>query len=159
MSRVQLVVDRSDEAELRLGQLAGSLGFLFRVGQLEVFDNFFDQLGKSGLKPGEFSVLWVVHLNPGVRQGAVAEKLRIKRAHMTKLVRSFEEDGLIERTIPEGDRRGIELRLTRSGSAFVEDHAQEFFDYAQSETDRLSPDEAAQLIALLQKFTGLTPGS
>ena len=112
-------------------------------------------LAALGLKPGEFSVLWVVHLNPGVRQGAVAEKLRIKPAHMTKLVRAFEGEGLIERTIPEGDRRGIELNLTKAGHAFVEDHADDFFTYARSETDRLTPDEAAQLIALLQKFTRL----
>lgn len=155
MSRSQLAAVPSDEARIELGPLAGSLGFLFRVGQIEVFEMFYNQLGKLGLKPGEFSVLWIVHLNPGVRQGAVAEILRIKPAHMTKLVRAFEGEGLIERTIPAGDRRGIELRLTPAGTAFVEDHAQEFFDYASSETDRLSPSEAKQLIALLQKFTGL----
>jgi len=155
MSRPHLAAVPSEEGAIKLGPLAGRLGFLFRVGQVEVFQMFYDQLGKLGLKPGEFSVLWVVHLNPGVRQGAVAEKLKIKPAHMAKLVRRFETEGLIDRTVPEGDRRGMELRLTKAGDAFVEDHAQEFFDYAQSETDRLSPAEAKQLIALLQKFTGL----
>lgn len=155
MSRPALVPQAADEAEVALGPLASSLGFLFRVGQVEVFDMFYDQLGKLGLKPGEFSVLWVVHLNPGVRQGAVADKLRIKPAHMTKLVRAFEGEGLIERTIPEGDRRGIALTLTQAGNAFVEDHAEDFFTYAASETDRLTLAEATQLIALLQKFTRL----
>lgn len=154
MTRPRLVPVATDEV-IDLGPLASSIGFLFRVGQIEVFDNFFDELGKHGLKPGEFSVLWVVHLNPGVRQGAVADKLKIKPAHMTKLVRAFEDEGLINRRTPEGDRRGIELSLTRAGDAFVQDHAQEFFDYAASETDRLTTAEARQLIALLQKFTGL----
>lgn len=144
------------EEVIDLGPLAASLGFLFRVGQVEVFDNFFDELGKTGLKPGEFSVLWVLHLNPSVRQGALAEKLRIKPAHMTKLIRAFEANGLVARRIPDGDRRGIELTLTPAGDAFVRDHSQEFFDYAKSETDRLSATEARQLIRLLQKFTGMT---
>jgi DNA-binding MarR family transcriptional regulator len=74
---------------------------------------------------------------------------------MAKLVRRFETEGLITRAVPEGDRRGMELRLTGAGDAFVQDHAQEFFDYAKSETDRLTPVEAEQLIALLQKYTGL----
>lgn len=138
-----------------LGPLSSSLGFLFRMGQVEIFGLFYEALGRLGLKPGEFSVLWVVHLNPGVRQGAVAEKLRIKPAHMTKLVRSFEEGGLIARHIPDRDRRGIELRLTPRGTAFVEEYAEDFFSYAQSETNRLTPAEAKQLIALLQKFTRL----
>ncbi|WP_407494954.1 MarR family winged helix-turn-helix transcriptional regulator [Pseudooceanicola sp. MF1-13] len=155
MSRPSLASVPTEDSAIDLGPLAGMLGFLFRVGQVEVFDMFFDQLGKLGLKPGEFSVLWVVHLNPGVRQGAVAEKLKIKPAHMAKLVRRFETEGLICRKVPEGDRRGMELRLSEAGDAFVNDHAQDFFDYAKSETDRLSPVEAEQLIALLQKFTGL----
>lgn len=141
------------DAGLNLGPLESSLGFLFRMGQLEVFGMFYDALGRLGLKPGEFSVLWVVHLNPGVRQGTVAETLRIKPAHMTKLVRSFEEGGMLERFVPENDRRGIELRLTAKGEGFVSEYAEEFFSYAQSETDRLSPKEAEQLIHLLQKFT------
>ena len=143
------------EVEIDLGRLVSSPGFLFRMGQVEVFSLFYETLGKLGLKPGEFSVLWVVHLNPGVRQGAVAEKLRIKPAHMTKLVRSFEEGGLIDRHIPETDRRGIELRLTPKGEGFVRDYAEEFFTYAETEVARLTPAEGRQLISLLQKFTGL----
>lgn len=143
------------EAGIDLGPLSSSLGFLVRMGQIEIFGLFYETLGRLGLKPGEFSVLWVVHLNPGVRQGAVAEKLRIKPAHMTKLVRSFEEGGMLERHIPKADRRGMELRLTSKGEAFVTEYADEFFTYARSETNRLNQKEADQLIRLLQKFTRL----
>ena len=143
------------EAELALGPLTTSLGFLVRMSQIEIFGLFYETLGRLGLKPGEFSVLWVVHLNPGVRQGAVAETLRIKPAHMTKLVRAFELDGMIARHIPDTDRRGIELRLTEKGEGFVRDYAEAFFSYTQNEANRLTPAEARQLISLLQKFTRL----
>lgn len=148
-------VDASAEGEIDFGPLDSSLGFLLRMTQIEVFELFYETLGRLGLKPGEFSVLWLVHRNPGVRQGLVADTLRIKPAHMTKLVRTFEEGGMLDRHVPENDRRGIELRLTDKGEGFVTEYADEFFSYAQSETNRLSRKEAAQLISLLQKFTRL----
>ena len=155
MKRADVTQAKAVEEGLELGPLDSSLGFLFRMAQVEIFGLFYDALGRLGLKPGEFSVLWVVHLNPGVRQGAVAETLRIKPAHMTKLVRAFEEGDMIVRHIPENDRRGIELRLTPQGEGFVTDHAEEFFTYARSEANRLSKKESEQLIHLLQKFTRL----
>ena len=147
MKRADVTQAKAVEEGLELGPLDSSLGFLFRMAQVEIFGLFYDALGRLGL--------WVVHLNPGVRQGAVAETLRIKPAHMTKLVRAFEEGDMIVRHIPENDRRGIELRLTPQGEGFVTDHAEEFFTYARSEANRLSKKESEQLIHLLQKFTRL----
>jgi DNA-binding MarR family transcriptional regulator len=138
-----------------LGRLGGSLGFLLRIGQVETFDMFYTALGGVGLKPGQFSVLWVIHLNPGVRQGTVAETLKIKPAHMTKLIRLFEDDGLISRHIPPHDRRRVDLRLTPAGEAFVADHADTFFSYYRTCQDKLTSAEIDQLVHLLQKLTGL----
>ena len=140
------------EQQPELGQLGSSLGFLLRMSQVEVFDMFFDALGGLGLKPGQFSILWVVHLNPGVRQGTVADTLKIKPAHMTKMIRTYEETGLIERNIPAQDRRGIELRLTDAGDAFVAEHAENFFSYFRNDAHGLSEKETDQLVVLLKKF-------
>ena len=75
-----------DEDAIDFGDLTRSVGFLLRMAQLQSFDMFFARLAKHGLKPGEFTLLWVVGLNPGLRQGSLARRLRIKPAHMTKLV-------------------------------------------------------------------------
>ena len=140
-----------------LGELSNSMGFLLRMAQVQVFDFFFEDLGQVGLRPGEFSVLWVLHLNPGVRQGLLAQRLRIKRAHMTKMIRDFEQRGLVERRTPEQDRRAVELRLTGEGEAFVRDHAEAFFTHDSRRPSTLTEAERTQLFALLQKYVGLGP--
>ena len=139
---------------LALGPLAQSLGFLLRLAQVEVFETFYAELGELGLRPGEFSVLWLIRHNPGVRQGLVAERLRIKRAHMTKLIRGLEGHGFVTRLTPESDRRAVELSLTLAGRRFVDRHSERFFGYFNAGDTALTDAETAQLVALLQKFTG-----
>ena len=139
---------------LDLGQLGHSLGFALRLSQLAVFGEFYGALGQFGMKPGEFSILYLLSRNPDARQGEIAGRLAIKRAHMTKLVRSFEARGLVSRRVPDDDRRAVLLRLTAAGEAFVADHAAAFFGYHRG-AGRLDPAERAELLRLLRKFSGL----
>ena len=147
------------QAGLDLGALGSSLGFLLRLGQIAAFETFYNTLGPRGLTPGQLSVLWVVRRNPGVRQGTVAEALRIKPAHMAKMVRGFEEAGLLSRHMPPKDRRALELRLTPEGEAFVEAHADDFLTCIGRERAALSPAEAQDLARLLRKYAGLPPAA
>ncbi|MFN7009138.1 MAG: MarR family winged helix-turn-helix transcriptional regulator [Allorhizobium sp.] len=140
---------------VKVGGLSGSLGFLLRLAQLRAFEDFFSDRGPRGLKPGEFSVLWVIACNPGIRQSALGHRLMIKRAHMTKLVRVLEEQGFVSRQIPDSDRRAVELTLTPAGQSAVEAAAAAFFTYEETTGAPLNKREQAQLIALLQKYVGL----
>ncbi|AUH32653.1 MarR family winged helix-turn-helix transcriptional regulator [Paracoccus tegillarcae] len=138
-----------------LGDLTGSLGFLLRLAQIEAFEMFYEGLEDARIKPGEFTVIYVIQRNPGIRQGILAERLSIKRAHMTKLIRRFEVQKVVARHVPDDDRRAVELTLTPTGEALVARHTDAVLAQAGRESDRLAPDEARQLIALLRKFTGL----
>ncbi|SFH41377.1 DNA-binding transcriptional regulator, MarR family [Palleronia marisminoris] len=145
-----------DEVEaIDLGKIGQSLGFLLRLSQVEVFGMFYRALSCYEMKPGEFSILYVIHLNPGVRQGALAKRLMVKRAQMTKLIRHYERRGLVARTIPEDNRRTVHLHLTDEGTRFVSENDRAFLGYIHQETDRLTPSEAAELTRLLRKFIGL----
>ncbi|KEQ07809.1 MarR family winged helix-turn-helix transcriptional regulator [Pseudorhizobium pelagicum] len=141
--------------KVQVGELAGSLGFLLRLAQLHAFEDFFSDHGPRGLKPGEFSVLWVIACNPGIRQSALGQRLMIKRAHMTKLVRALEDANLVSREIPDADRRAVELTLTPNGRQAVDKASDAFFGYEETTGAPLSLKERAQLIALLQKYVGL----
>jgi DNA-binding MarR family transcriptional regulator len=141
--------------KVHVGELAGSLGFLLRLAQLHAFEDFFSEHGPRGLKPGEFSVLWVIACNPGIRQSALGQRLMIKRAHMTKLVRSLEDADLVSREIPDADRRAVELTLTTLGRQTVDRASAAFFGYEETTGAPLSQKERTQLIALLQKYVGL----
>ena len=141
--------------QVRLGSLGDSIGFLLRLAQLRAFDDVCSAHGPQGLKPGEFSVLWVIARNPGIRQSVLGQRLMIKRAHMTKLIRAMEDQNLVSRHIPDEDRRAVELTLTASGEREVETASRLFFDYEQRTGAPLDSREQADLIALLKKYVGL----
>lgn len=141
--------------DVELGPLEDSFGFLLRMAQLQNFEHFYRELGAFGLRPGEYSVLLLIDLNPGIRQGVLAQRLHIKRAHMTKLIRGFEDQGFVERTVPDEDRRAVELRLTAEGHAFVGEHRPRLARYEEAVRSALSPGEQDQLMALLRKYVGV----
>lgn len=138
-----------------LDRLDKALGFLLRLAQIKVYDEFFTQCGERGLKPGEFSVLWAISRNPGIRQSVLGQTLMIKRAHMTKLIRAFEDEGLVSRRIPDDDRRAVEITLTPEAEKRLAEAAGWFFTYEDAVGGTLSPAERQQLMVLLRKFVGL----
>lgn len=146
-----------DGNRVKVGALSHSIGFLLRLAQLRAFDEFFSEQGPRGLKPGEFSVLWVIGRNPAIRQSVLGQRLMIKRAHMTKLIRALEESGFVSREVPDSDRRAVELTLTDKGMIEVETASVAFFDFESRTGAPLDKCEQAQLLALLQKYVGLDP--
>ncbi len=142
----------ADDGAFRFGGLTDSLGFLLRLAQLRSFEDFFDQTAPLDIRPGEMSVLILIAENPGVRQGTLARALMIKRAHMTKMIRAMEGAGLVRRTIPEADKRSVELWLTEAGQARVDDMADHFFGLDARPNGRLTTRETAQLKRLLRLY-------
>lgn len=144
-----------DDDRVELGEITGSLGFLLRMAQLRAYDHFFETLQGHDLRPGEFTVLWVIGLNPGLRQGTIARTLNIKPAHMTKLVGRLVAANWVSRTIPDNDRRSVRLTLTPDGEAFVDAYREKFLNAHLAERSNLSPEDATDLIGLLRRYTGL----
>lgn len=149
----QQPIDEDERVEL--GEITGSLGFLLRMAQLRAFDFFFQTLEGHDLRPGEFTALWVIGLNPGLRQGTIARRLHIKPAHMTKLIARLASAGWVARTIPEDDRRSVRLALTPEGEDFVDRYRDQFLRAHLAERSNLSANEAETLIALLRRYSGL----
>ena len=143
-----------DVQELEADALFASPGLLLRMAQLKAYHLYFDSMSDTEMNPGEFSALWMIAKNPGVRQGAVAEKLQIKRAHMTKMIRGFEDRGLISREVPEDNRRSVELTLTGKGATLVTDFEDQFLNHFDGDDNPLTAKETEQLCRLLTKFIG-----
>lgn len=148
------VAETEQAEEVSLAGLTDSIGFLLRMAQLKVFARFFEELGEFGLKPGEFSVLITIALNPGVRQGQLAAAMSIKPAHMTKMVRGFEDQGLVSRRVPQDDRRAVELTLSDKGEAHVARLQPHFHTFDRGQQAPLTKEEMADLRRLLRKFNG-----
>ncbi|WEX10544.1 MarR family transcriptional regulator [Chelativorans sp. AA-79] len=148
---------RDPKARLSFGPIEHSIGFLLRIAQLTIFERTFAELQRRDVRFGEFTILLAIHENPGVRQGVIADVLKIKWSNMTKLVRSLEERGLVERFVPPHDRRSVELRLTRAGRGLVEAGAPLMQEADRRSLSMLSEAERAQLLTLLRKVSGWPP--
>ncbi|WP_323037148.1 MarR family transcriptional regulator [Pararhodobacter sp.] len=142
----------TDDDALDMGTLSHSLGLLVRLAQVRMYDLFFAAFEGTDVRPGEISMLWMLDLNPGVRQGAVARALQIKPAHMTKLVQQLVSAGHITRRIPPEDRRSVRLSLTDPGRQRLEDLKPTFLALHSAESADLTPQDAAQLRLLLHKL-------
>jgi len=138
--------------ELDLGDLSKSLGFLVRLAQVRFYDIFFEAFDGQDIRPGIITLLWVIDLNPGARQGALARVLNIKPAHMTKTVQRLVSTGYVDRHVPPEDRRSVMLSLTDAGKAQLETLRQNFMQVQASEQIGLTETETEHLRVLLTKL-------
>lgn len=154
MCRFVSITDETDAEALTFGPLEMSVGFLLRIAQLTVAERTFAELNRRDVPIGEYTILLAIGLNPGVRQGVLADRLRIKWSNMTKLIRSLEARGLIERQVPPRDRRAITLQLTDVGRSHVEEHRERVLSAVERSVTRLDEDEQQTLLRLLRKVAG-----
>jgi DNA-binding MarR family transcriptional regulator len=141
------------------GVMAEGLGFLLKVGQIHAAERNDKHFREADLAPSSYTILKFLQTNPGLRQGHLAQALQIKPAMMTKLIRDFESQGLVTRTIPDGDRRTVILRLTDRGQARVRAADSHFQDAMLAEQGHLTREEVNELRRLLHRYIGLGPGT
>ena len=141
-------------ADISLGDLEKSGGFLLRIAQLSAFERFFTVFGESEIRISEFTVLLALSENPGIRQGVLADVLKIKWPNMTKLVRALEERGLVARHVPHDDRRSVVLSVTEAGRRQIDASADKMYRSDRAALSMLDDEEHAQLIALSRKIAG-----
>ena len=139
----------------RFGVLTEMSGFLLSLAQAHVYrlDEALDTL--EGLTTAQLSVLTVIHENPGIRHGEVAEMLMIKLAYMTKLLKGFEASGWVERRSDPADRRAIHLSLTPAGQGVVERTLPVLLAHDAARPNGLTPREMGQMKRLLAKYLEL----
>ena len=82
-------------------------------------DRAFDQAG-LGLTAGEARTLAHVNINPGLRQGALAERMNIEPMTMVGFLDRLESQGLITRDPDPTDRRAKIVRLTEAAAPLLE---------------------------------------
>ncbi|MFT8242830.1 MarR family winged helix-turn-helix transcriptional regulator [Roseomonas sp. BN140053] len=109
----------ADPGDLTDGPLARHVGFLLRLAQQRIFEEFHRRFGSTGLTPARYSVLALVGTHPGTRQVAVAGALQIKQPNLAVLITAMAADGLVERRTDASNRRANGLFLTPAGAALL----------------------------------------
>jgi DNA-binding MarR family transcriptional regulator len=97
-----------------LGNLVNMLGVELRIAQV-LADRVFGQVNDPKMAPGHFTVLSLIHLNPGINQSALAKCMYLDRSTMVPILDQFEKKGWLKRREKANDRRAYALHLTAAG--------------------------------------------
>lgn len=147
------------QAAVSLGELEHVAGLALRLAQLAVIERLFACLELGEMRLSELTVLHAVSRNPDIRQGVLADLLEIKWPNMTKLVRSLEKGGLIERHVPPDDRRSVALRATPEGVRRADAFVGTLKAGDREALAMLDDEEYARLLELCRKIAGRGAGA
>ncbi len=139
-------------APLDLGALPGLVGYALRRAQLAVFQDFVDTMATVDVRPGQFSVLLLIAINPGVSQTEISEALGIKPTNLAVLLNGLQARGLTERRRGAADKRAHALHLTAAGKTLMRKLDELVQQHEARVTANLGADGKARLLKLLEKF-------
>ncbi len=146
---------RKNAAKSSLGVLPDLLGYTLRRSQETVFNDFLNnvtaRLNPGGLTPGQFGVIAIIAANPGLKQIELGGALGVDRSTIVAAVDKLEKRGLVERRPVPHDRRAHALNLTNEGQRTYRKALTLIERHEARIAGRLSVQERAQLLALLDK--------
>jgi len=128
------------------------VGYNIRRAELRMRQAFDSGVGRSGLKPSEFSILVLIDSNSLVTQTDLGSALSIKRPNMVVLIEGLARRGLLVRAEHEHDRRMQTLRLTAKGKALLEQAQRLSRDAEHRATSCWNDRERAQVSDLLRRL-------
>jgi DNA-binding MarR family transcriptional regulator len=135
-----------------LGLLTDHVGFHLRLAQLAVFKDFEQGLGEIGISPAIYSVLEVLHQNPGLTQSKLASVVRLERSSVVPMLDKLGQRGLVERMASTTDRRHNHLYLTSAGVDLLHQANERALRHEARVCARLTPTEKQTLLKLLHRF-------
>ncbi len=97
------------------------------------------------LTPPQFEVISALGNTSGMSMHKLGEKTLITKGTLTGVIDRLEQKGLVQREVPEGNRRSFIVSLTPNGTAVFEAVFPAHMDYLKERFDRLDPDQLAQL--------------
>lgn len=140
--------------EIDFGELPELIGYQVRRAGSTVFQTFNELLGHLDLAPGQYSLLRLIALNPGLTQQALCDAAGIDRSTIAPITNSFVKKRWLRRTRRPDDRRAYSLELTplalealRKAQPLIREHEKRL-------TKTLSRAEQATLLHLLKKMSG-----
>ena len=128
------------------------LGYNARRAALTIIEGFLERMAEFGLRPVDFSVMSVIHHNPGVTSRQLCAALNLLPPNLVGLVQSLEARGLIHRLPHPTDGRAMGLHPTPQGQALMQQAEQAATDLEIERSARLTAAQRKTLLDLLQKI-------
>ena len=117
-----------------------------------------NSLAASGMSYARYRVLLGLFFSAevegreGLHPSEISERQGTSRNTISALIRDLEEEGLLERSLNQEDRRKFNIRLTPAGRQFVQDHASKHMRMIAQCFSDLTAEERGQLSHLLAKL-------
>ena len=139
-------------AQVDTSYLQTLLGYNTRRAALVIIAQFLERMAVYDLRPVDFSVLSLVHHNPGLTSRQLCSSLNILPPNIVGLIKSLEKRQLLERLPHPSDGRAMGLHLTEAGLELAQQAEQTASELEAEAASRLSPAERKTLMRLLQKI-------
>ncbi|MGH8242591.1 MAG: MarR family winged helix-turn-helix transcriptional regulator, partial [Steroidobacteraceae bacterium] len=139
------------EANVNLGLMRESISFQLRYASWAVHTHFGAQFAPSDHVPRQYSVLYLICINPGLSVKALATAIGVDQSTLVPTLNVCEERGWIRRERGKPDRRLVALQITAKGRGTLDRMQDNLRAHETSVTSELNEGERRQLLALLRK--------
>jgi DNA-binding MarR family transcriptional regulator len=144
---------KSEDASL--GVLGQYIGFHLRLAQNAAFKAFQRLTGETDLKPGWFTVMMLVHVNPGITPMALSRASGRDKSTLTPVLRDLESRGYLERCRLPRDRRSHTLALTAEGEEMLAKLADHAAEHERKIDEVVGCANKAEMLTLLRRIAFL----
>ncbi len=128
------------------------VGYNCRRAYLVIIERSMKHMAKHELRPTSFSLLSLVHHEPGLNSRQVSKALGVRPPNLVSIIASLEARGLIERRPDPTDGRSLGLHPTADGSRLAIRLERTLARTETEATSMLSDSERQTLIALLGRI-------
>lgn len=132
--------------------LQSLVGYNARRAALCIIEGFLERMAEFKLRPVDFSVMSVIHHNPGITSRQLCATLSLLPPNLVGLIQSLEERGLVRRLRHPHDGRAVGLHPTAAGRAVMVQAEKAASDLEVDRTRKLTPAQRKTLMQLLQKI-------
>lgn len=127
------------------------LGYNARRVSLKAMALFNDRMAAYDLTPVDFSVLSLIHHNPGITSRQLCSALNLLPPNLVSKISLMEKRKLLTRMPHPDDGRAIGLHLTDTGGQMMQQAENTASQLESDVSSKLSAAEAKTLLRLLQK--------
>ena len=138
---------------INFGPLPHYLGYQIRQAQAAVFRDLMTSIADIKVTPGEFSLLAMLDVNPGISQVDLAAVYKLDKSTLSLAVGRLVKRGLVRRTRSREDERYYALWLLRPGRLLLQRMRERVEAQEQTMDAVLRRGERQHLLDMLQRIS------
>ena len=138
------------QSENHLRKTRRSLPIALLRARESVMDPIRAMLQKSGLTEQKWRVLRVLEEAGAMEQTRIASEACLLLPSLTRMLKSMDEDGLIERSKDAGDKRRTIVSITEAGRALINQHSAESSAIIEALESRVGKKQLEALLDTLE---------